>query len=236
MKESRKFTKILYTLGLSSLIFGLVYFNFGFSFNVVQAQVNYQPGSDYNGLAVTVSSLPWYAARAAGITSYILMFLVVIIGTGLTTSYTYKLINPTKAWIVHKYLSLALGITLIVHVVSLLFDKFINLTIVEILIPFYSAYNTIFLSLGILALYLLIIIIFSSLFFRLKSPRVWRLLHYLVYLFFILSFFHGVFMGSDTKTLTMKYIYWITGSSFFLLLVYRFWLNKRIVKNNSNIG
>lgn len=171
----------------------------------------------------TISSLPWYVARAAGTVSYVLMFLVVIIGTGLTTSYTYKLTNPTKAWIIHKYLSLALGITLIVHIASLLFDKFINLRIAEVLIPFYSIYNTTFLSLGIFAFYLLVIIIFSSLFFRLKSPRIWRLIHYSVYLLFILSFLHGVLMGTDTKTLVMKLTYWITGISFLLLLIYRFW-------------
>lgn len=177
-------------------------------------------------------NFPWYVARAAGISAYLLLFLVVTIGTGLTTNYTYRFINPIKAWIIHKYLSIALGITLLTHVISLLFDSYINLKLLDLLIPFYSRYNSNYIGLGIFSFYLLLIIVFSSLFFRLKNPRIWRIIHYFTYPIFILSCLHGILIGSDTKTITMKLVYWFTGSIFLILMVYRLNLRKRNIEPN----
>lgn len=177
----------------------------------------------------TISSVPWYVARTAGIVSYILMFLIVILGMGMTTGYIYSYINPVKAWLIHKYLSLALGLMLITHIISLWLDKFINLSLKEVFIPFYSSYQTIYLSLGIIDFYILLVIIFTSLWFRLKYKRTWRSIHYFVYALFIFSLIHGIFIGTDTKTILMKSIYIITGSIFFLLLVYRFLFRRFII-------
>jgi len=183
--------------------------------------------------AKTITSLPWYISRAAGITAYILMFFIVMLGAGMTTGYAYNYINPVKAWLIHKYLSLALGLTLLTHAFSLLFDKFMKFGWPDILIPFFSNYKPIFLSLGIFGFYLLLVIIFSSLWFRLKYKRTWRGIHYTVYALFIFSLIHGFFMGTDSKTIWMQIIYAGTGLIFLGLLIYRFvvrwlffWYNK----------
>lgn len=163
-----------------------------------------------------------YIARSAGIVSYILMFLVIVLGAGMTTSYIYKYINPTKAWIMHKYLSLALVLSLLTHITALIFDKFINFSLLDIFIPFYSDYKPLFLSLGILGLYLLLIIIISSLWFRLKYHKTWRFIHYFTYVLFISSLVHGYYIGSDSGTLVMKIIYALTAIIFSILFIYRF--------------
>lgn len=172
--------------------------------------------------APVVSSLPWYVARAAGLTAYGLMFFIIILGTGMTTSYIYRYINPVKAWVIHKYLSLALGLTLLAHMIALSLDKFINFTWFDILIPFSSNYKPLFLSAGIIAFYLLLAIIFTSLFFRLKYKKSWRGVHYAVYPLFIFSFGHGLYIGTDSRTIWMQAVYWTTGLIFFSLLIYRF--------------
>jgi len=168
------------------------------------------------------SSLPWYVARAAGLAAYGLMFLIVMLGTGMTTSYIYHYINPVKAWVIHKYLSLALGLTLLAHIIALSLDKFINFTWLDILIPFSSDYKPLFLSAGIMAFYLLLVVIFTSLFFRLKYKKSWRGVHYTVYPLFILSLIHGIYTGTDSGTIWMQTVYWTTGLIFFSLLLYRF--------------
>ncbi|MHB8904227.1 MAG: ferric reductase-like transmembrane domain-containing protein [Patescibacteria group bacterium] len=170
----------------------------------------------------TPSSIPWYITRAAAIVSYLLMFLIVFLGTGMTTGYIYSYINPVKAWMIHKYLSLALGVTLLTHIFSLLFDKFINLSLKEILVPFASNFNTLYLSLGIFGFYILLVIIFTSLWFRLKYKRAWRSIHYFVYALFVFSLVHGFFMGTDSSTIIMRIIYIVTGTIFLGLLIYRF--------------
>ena len=169
-----------------------------------------------------ISIIPWYIVRASGITAYTLMFLIVVLGMGMTTGYIYSYLNPVKAWLIHKYLSLALGLTLLTHIFSLLFDKFINLSLKEILVPFASNFKTLFLSLGIFGFYILLVIIFTSLWFRLKYKKAWRSIHYFTYALFILSLAHGFFMGTDSSTILMQIIYLVTGLIFLLLLIYRF--------------
>jgi len=170
----------------------------------------------------TMSSLPWYIARSAGIASFILMFLIVILGIGMTTGSIYSYINPVKSWLIHKYLALALGLVLLVHITALLFDKFVHLGIKDVLIPFYSSFSPIFLTLGIFGFYILLAVIFTSIWFRLKYKKTWRSVHYFVYALFIFSLIHGLFIGTDSNTIFMKVIYISTGSIFVLLLIYRF--------------
>jgi len=167
-------------------------------------------------------SLPWYITRASALTAYGLMFLVVVLGTGMTSSYIYGLINPARAWKIHKYLSLAMTLMVLLHVGSLLFDKFINLRLQDVLIPFVSPYRPFFISLGIFGFYILLAIILISIFLRLKMPRFWRSTHYWVYPLFGLGIIHGLFMGTDSPTPIMQFVYWSTGIIFVILLIYRF--------------
>lgn len=172
-------------------------------------------------------SLPWYTARGAGIVAFILMFLVIMLGFGMTTGYIYKFISPVKAWLMHKYLSLALGLTLVAHITGLLLDKYINFSWQDVLIPFVSSFKPLYLNLGIFGFYTLLVIIFSSLYFRLKYKKTWRGIHYAVYPLFIFSFIHGIFIGTDSHTVVMTIIYWTTGLIFATIFSYRFILRKK---------
>ncbi len=172
------------------------------------------------------SSIPWYITRAAGISAYILMFLIVVLGAGMTTGYLYKYLNPVRSWITHKYLSLAMFLVLLAHMTALLFDNFINLHLKDILIPFYSDFSPWLLSLGILGFYILLAVIFTSIWFRLKYKRAWRSVHYFVYVLFTFSFVHGLFLGTDSQTLAMRLVYISTSSVFVFIVIYRFIISK----------
>ncbi|QQG52769.1 MAG: ferric reductase-like transmembrane domain-containing protein [Candidatus Falkowbacteria bacterium] len=177
------------------------------------------------------SSVPWYITRAAGISAYLLMFLIVVLGAGMTTGYLYKYLNPVRSWLTHKYLSLAMFLVLLAHMTALLFDNFINLRLKDILIPFASDFSPWFLSLGILGFYILLAVIFTSIWFRLKYKRAWRSVHYFVYVLFTFSFVHGLFLGTDSQTLAMRLIYISTSSIFVFIIIYRFIISR--IKNRS---
>lgn len=180
--------------------------------------------------ASQIISLPWYITRASALTAYGLMFLVVVLGTGMTSSFVYGFINPVRAWTIHKYLSLALTVMIFLHVGSLLFDKFIKLSLVDVLVPFASSYQPLYISLGIIGFYLLLATILISIFLRLKMPRFWRLSHYFVYPLFGLALIHGLFIGTDSPTSAMQLVYWSTGIIFVLLLFYRFMIYSTKIK------
>lgn len=167
-------------------------------------------------------NLPWYITRAAAITAFVLMFFVIFWGTGMTTGYIYRFSNPVEAWVVHKYISIGMGVMVLVHMVSLLFDKYMNFSLWQLFVPYASAFKPIYLSLGIIGFYLLVLIIFSSLLARLSWPKFWRGMHYLVYPLFIISLVHGLYTGSDSGSVALQSVYWVTGSSFLLLVAYRF--------------
>lgn len=168
------------------------------------------------------ASAPWYISRASAIASYLIMFFVIVWGAGMTTGFAYKITNPVKAWSVHQYMSIALGFTILTHVFSLLFDEFINFGIKDLLVPFASDFKPAYLSLGIISFYILLMVILSSLVLRIKTPKFWRALHYLVYPMFIFSLVHGLETGTDSSALLMRYVYWATGAIFAGVIFYRF--------------
>lgn len=171
--------------------------------------------------AKQLPQLPWYITRASAVTAYLLMFVIVVIGAGMTTGYIYNLMNPVEAWSIHKNLSLSLGVTILIHITSLMFDKYINFSLIDLLVPFASKIKPLYVSLGIFAFYLILIAILTSLLIRLRLPNLWRKLHYLVYPIFALSALHGLLTGSDSKTMAMQVIYITTASIFVLIIGYR---------------
>jgi hypothetical protein len=164
---------------------------------------------------------PWYFTRASGLVAYILLFLLLVSGIGIKTSWTFKFISPTFAWLNHRYIGIALSFAVIVHLISLLTDSFLKFTILDIFVPFVSSYKPLYLSLGIIGFYLLLAIIISSIFTISRFPKAWRLLHYLPYPLFIVLFIHGYFIGTDTKILAVKSMYLVTGIIVAWLSLYR---------------
>lgn len=167
------------------------------------------------------SPWPWYFARSSGLVSYFLLFLLVLSGVGIKTSQSFKILSPTFAWLNHRYLGIALSFFVFVHLISLLLDGFLKFTIADILIPFASAFKPIFLSLGIIGFYLLLLVIISSIFTIHKFPKAWRLLHYLPYPMFIILFIHGYFIGTDTSAPAILAMYLTTGIIAAAVTLYR---------------
>lgn len=167
-------------------------------------------------------SYPWYISRASAITGFIFMFLIVVLGTGMTMGYAYKMFNPVFAWVLHKYLSIAFLVSVLVHGFSLMFDTFIKFGFTDVLIPFMSSFKPLYVGFGVIGLYLLLIIALTSIFMRTRAPKFWRSVHYLVYPLFVFGCVHGFLTGTDSKTLWMQVLYGMTSVVFVWLVFYRF--------------
>jgi len=169
----------------------------------------------------TTNIWPWYITRASGLIAYILLFFLVASGIGIKTSWTFKFVSPTFAWLNHRYLGIALSASVVTHLVSLLLDNYLKLSVIDVLVPFASSYKPLLLSAGIIGLYILLVVMFSSIVTINKFPKVWRMLHYLTYPLFVALFVHGYFIGTDTKFIFIKLIYLITGVIVAWLSLYR---------------
>ncbi len=173
------------------------------------------------------TSWEWYIIRAAGFVSAGLLILLMLSGIGQVTGMTYRVIEPVKAWALHKAMALALCISLFIHVLFILFDKFVPFTIPQVLVPFLShnnngtsflgfALGSLAVGFGVLAMYGIVIIVLSSLGWIDSRKTTWRWLHYLGYVVMPLVFLHGLYEGTDLKHGFLR-IVWLT--LFFIIVL-----------------
>lgn len=155
------------------------------------------------------TSWPWYVCRASGLIAAVSLVLLIVSGVGQVTGFTYRLLEPLTAWASHRALGIVFGISILLHVGSLLFDHFLPFNILHLLVPWLSDYKpvtlfgihlgSLYLALGIIALYLTAAIVISSLMWIDKKPHTWKWLHMLSYLVIIFVFVHALYLGTDVS-------------------------------------
>jgi len=174
------------------------------------------------------ASWPWYLTRASGIIAAILLFLLIISGVGLITGYTFRYLEPVPAWSAHRAISIAFTVSAAIHVLSLLFDKYVGFSFLQLFIPFLSKYTpatlfgvhmgSLWVAMGIVSIYCIAAIMFTSLFWIDKKPGKWRLTHYLTYGVVALTFFHALGLGTDVKYGLGRKL-WIAGGLLILVAI-----------------
>lgn len=175
------------------------------------------------------TSWTWYVIRAAGFVAAGLLFLLMISGIGQVTGLTYKIIEPVKAWALHRALALALCGAIAVHVGLLLIDKYLPFTVAQAFIPFVSHYSnhtkllgvgmsSVGVALGILAMYGVAVVVASSLGWIDSKKNLKRQLHYISYFVILAVFVHALSVGSDLKYGLFREA-WIGVSALLLLMI-----------------
>jgi predicted ferric reductase len=146
-------------------------------------------------------TVTWDIARAGGFTAYILLGLSVALGLALSMKWQ----SPSK-WPriinneLHNFLALLALVFTTVHVLAVWIDPYTKFGWNEVFIPFLTSYRTLWMSLGIVALYLGIAIGISTLLRPYIGYKWWRRLHYVTIAIYIMVTIHGIMTGSDTKT------------------------------------
>lgn len=171
--------------------------------------------------ATTPSPWPWYLTRAFGIASFWLLFTSAVVGILMTTGAMHRLFSPASSWSLHRTTGIFLILSILIHLTSLLFDRFINLRIQDVLIPFVSPYQPLLVTLGIFGFYIFIPVIWTSLVWIDKKSWLWRTTHILSFPMFVAIFFHALLLGTDRHQPWMVAIFWITGLTMGLLVAYR---------------
>ena len=150
---------------------------------------------------------PWYITRASGIVAAILLVILILSGIGLITGYSFKFLEPLNASATDRAMGLAFFVAVLVHGFSLLFDSYIRFNLIQVLFPFASNYRvttilhhkvgSLYVALGIIAFYLILAIVLSSLYWIDKKPHRWKSLHFLAYLVMVFVFIHALYIGTD---------------------------------------
>ncbi len=99
----------------------------------------------------------------------------------------------------HRNLALTTLIFLAIHVVTAVVDPFTALGWEAAIVPFSSPYRRFWLGLGVVAIYLLLAIVLTSLLRPLFGPRVWRMVHWLAYAMWPVALIHSIGTGTDPR-------------------------------------
>jgi sulfoxide reductase heme-binding subunit YedZ len=139
-------------------------------------------------------SVLWYATRAFGLVSMVLLSTVVVLGllvAGRRPSYV--LIG------LHRSLSLLSVGLIALHVATGAADSYVPIRWVDVVVPFVSSYRAFWLGLGVVAADLLLALIVTSLLRTRLGPRTWRAVHWLAYAAWPVAVVHALGMGTDGR-------------------------------------
>ncbi len=175
------------------------------------------------------SRVYWYMARSAGIVAYLLLWGSVASGIAISNKLLNGLVKPPVVFEIHKSLSILAMIVGMFHGIILLGDTYMNFGVLDLVLPFHSPYQPLWVGLGILGFYLSVILVASFYIKKRIGQRAWRLLHYSSFARWIMASLHGIAAGTDTQSVLMKMLYAVAIVSVGYLLTYRIFMAREPV-------
>jgi methionine sulfoxide reductase heme-binding subunit len=168
----------------------------------------------------------WLAARATGITAYLV--LTVLVALGLILSHpvnqsTWKLSKRLFPW--HENLFVFVVSFVLAHIVALVLDPYADVSVIGAFIPGLSGYRTVPVAVGSVALYALLLTGLTARYTKSLPTGWWLKLHRLSLAVFLLSWGHGMLAGTDSDSL--RWLYVVSGLVVIAAAAYRYWIAKK---------
>ena len=150
--------------------------------------------------AITGSTALWYASRATGVVSLLLLSLVVMLGILVNRQGRLPGLPSFAVTGLHRSLSLLSVLFIAVHVATAIIDPYVSIGLAAVVIPFVSAYMPFWLGLGAVALDLIAALILTSLARAHISRRTWRGIHWLAYAAWPVALVHSIGSSPDLRS------------------------------------
>jgi len=164
----------------------------------------------------------WYLSRGSAFSAFFLLWLSMMLGTGITNklSVLWPGLPPTIE--LHQYTSI-LGLAFgLFHGLILMGDHYISFGLAQVLLPFStSGYKPVAVGIGQLGFYTMLIITLSFYARKKIGPKTWRALHFVSFVTYIITLLHGILTGTDSSTLGAQLFYMISGGLLFFMVLYR---------------
>ena len=165
---------------------------------------------------------PWILGRAAGITSYLLLVALVLLGVLLSHPARARWRRPSAATRIRTHVSLAvftLAFT-VLHVVVLATDTYAGVGWWGVLVPLGSTYRAMPVTLGVVALWAGLAAGLTAALAGRVPRRAWWPVHKVAIVSLLLVWLHGVLAGIDTPLLLTMYV--VTGGVVVAVAVSRY--------------
>ena len=149
----------------------------------------------------TYTTALWYASRATGLVSLVLLTAVVVLGILVNRRGRLPGLPRFAVTGLHRNLSLLSVAFLAIHVLSAIADPYVTIGLAAAVIPFTSGYKPLWLGLGALSLDLIAALIVTSLARARMGRRGWRAVHWLAYAAWPLAIAHSAGTGATLVVL-----------------------------------
>jgi sulfoxide reductase heme-binding subunit YedZ len=138
----------------------------------------------------------WITSRAAGTAA--LLLSSVAVGVGLMIGGKLVKGRGPDLRVLHEALSLATIGAIVVHAASLLGDTYLHPTIADLTVPFVSSYKTVWMSIGIVSGWAMLLLGLSYYARARIGQERWRVLHRFTALAWLLGIVHSFGEGTDS--------------------------------------
>ena len=168
----------------------------------------------------------WYVTRASGLTGYFLLWLSMVWGFVIPIRLFQPALEGTFSYDFHEHLSfLGLGFV-VLHVMVLLFDRYLPFSILQILIPFIDTYRPLWVGLGIISFYIMLLVTFTFYLRQQIGVKAFRSIHLLSLIGYLGTTLHGLFAGTDSALPVTKFLY--IGTFLVVVFLTVYWLFLRM--------
>lgn len=154
---------------------------------------------------------PWIVGRASGVTAYLLMVTLVLMGLLLSHPWRSRIQRPSNANRIRLHVTLALftAVFVAVHVVVLATDRYAGVGWRGALLPMGAAYRPVATTLGLTGLWAGLLAGLTAGAASRVPTWLWWPIHKVSALALVLVWLHGVLGGGDTAALLALYL--VTG-------------------------
>ena len=164
----------------------------------------------------------WYVTRASGLVAYLLLWFSMVLGLAVTSKYLDHALDRVFTYDFHQFISLLSIAFVAVHIIVLMFDRYLPYSIWQILIPFISPYRPFWVGVGVIGFYLIILVTVTFYLRNKIGGRAFRVIHILSLLGYLGATLHGIYSGTDTSLPTMQLLY--KGTGLVVLFLTIFWV------------
>jgi len=139
----------------------------------------------------------WIFSRATGLLAYVALSVDMVVGLLVSTRSADRFVARGQLVDLHGWLSPFTLALVLAHGGVLLADNYVRFDVIDLFIPFASSRWPLAIGLGALAGYLLLVVHLSFGLRKRLGTAMWRRLHYLSFVAFLLVTIHAITAGTD---------------------------------------
>jgi DMSO/TMAO reductase YedYZ heme-binding membrane subunit len=141
----------------------------------------------------------WWLARASGVVAWAATAATVIWGLALSSKVVRKRRIPAWLLDLHRYLGALTLVFVGVHLAALAADSYVHFGIRELFVPMASEWKAGPVLWGIIAFYLMVLVMITSWLMRRLPRKLWHGVHMLSFVIFATGTVHGALAGTDRE-------------------------------------